>query len=440
MAAKTIFDGGVTSKLWLDRRNFYPDPQKVSELYTDLNPFTTVLSKLPVKNVDDPVYKLFEHESRFVKQEFTVSTALTIASSGAESNALTIGTITGLPATITTGWEGLVCEIWDSTKATKRGVVFVSDCASTTTFKAKTLKATAITTVSGDYFIVIGRIRGEGSVAPEAIDDEVSTVWNSVAYLSDTCEVTGALYKASKLKGYSNEFARLREEMFKGYKNFTEQTLLKQTNTLGTNFNGSDTFAETSLRTISDPGGTSGSVRTTYGYIPILEDYGVTYSGSGVINDDTNIFKTALPSYPDFVKYTEVIFDKRDEGEALAFVGRGAITTIAQQVANEDKKYGWKGKVQLGDTKWNTLGFAMRALETPHGIIHLVPTKSLRNAYKNYMVIPNLNNIGIAQFSPDEYKNDIKKDNGYDGVKDSIESMKGLYMTLLKSHHMMVLQ
>lgn len=63
MAAKTIFDGGVTSKLWLDRREFYPDPHKVAEMWTDMSPFKTVMMKLGVKKVGDPVYKLFEHES-----------------------------------------------------------------------------------------------------------------------------------------------------------------------------------------------------------------------------------------------------------------------------------------------------------------------------------------------------------------------------------------
>jgi len=442
MAAKTIFDGGVTSKLWLDRREFYPEPQKVAEMWTDMNPFKTVLMKLGTKKVDDPVYKLFEHESRFVKREFTTTTALTIAANGAESAALTIGGIVGLPSTVSTAWNGLVFEIWDSTKTTKRGVVFISAYNNTTTVLVKAMKATAITTVSGDYFIATGeRVRGEGSVSAEAENDELSVVWNSVAYLSDTCEVTGALFKADKLKGYSNEFARLREEMFKRYSAGMEGALLKQVNTLGTNFNGNDTFAETSLRTITDSASVSGAVRTTYGYIPILEDYGTTFDGTGALNADTNTFKIASADfdYSDLIAYAEVIFDKREKDQAFAFSGRGAITKIAQKVTDQKDAFNWVGKVQLGDTKVNKLGFNMTEFETPHGILYIVPTRSLRNQYNNYAVIPDLDNIGIAEFSPDEYKNDIKKDNGYNGVKDSIESMKGLWMTLLKRHHMIVM-
>lgn len=443
MAAKTIFDTGVTSKLWLDRRQFYPEPQKVAEMWTDMNPFKTVLMKLGTKKVDDPVYKLFEHESNFVKREFTTSTALTIAANGTESAALTISGIVGLSSTVSTAWNGLEFEIWDSTKLTKRGNVFISSYDTTATVKVKVLKAAAITTVSGDYFIATGnRVRGEGSVALEAENDEIKTVWNSVAYLSDSCEVTGALYKADKLRGYSNEFARLREEMFKRYSSGLEGALLKQQSTVGTNFNSSDTFSEASLRTVTDAASVSGSVRTTYGYIPILEDYGTTFNGTGALNDDTNTFSVASADfgYSDLIKYAEIIFDKREKDQAFAFSGRTAITKIAQKVTDQKDKFNWVGKVQLGDTKVNKLGFNMTEFETPHGILYIVPTRSLRNQYASHMAIPDLDNIGIAEFSPDEYKNNIKTDNGYDGVKDSIESMKGLWMTLLKRHHMMIMK
>ncbi len=433
--AKTLFDEGVSSILFLDRRSFYPTPQEVAELWSDMFPFTAVMENLQVKDTDDALYKMFENESDFYKQEFTTTTALTIAANGTESAALTITGQVGLSTTVDSTYKGYVCEIWDSTKTTKRGVVVITQ--GSTTIDVKTLKATAITTVSGDYFIVIGKIRGEGSVALIAPKKEVSVVWNSTAYLSDSAEITGDMAASAKLRGYSTEMAFQRQEMFKRYKNFTEQTLMKSVSTVGTNFGGSGTFSEASLRTIADADSVTGSLRTTYGYVPILEDYGTTFSGAGAIDEDTNIFKIAgsAITYNDYIKYCEIIFDKRDMDEALGFSGRSHITTIAQKVADGDKKFGWLGKMQLGDKKWNSIGFSMRALETNHGVIWLVPTKSLRNAYKNWQLIPNLDHIGIARFRPDEYKNDVKQDDDYDGVKDTIKSSKGLWMRLLKSHH-----
>ena len=433
--AKTLFDGGATSVLFLDQRQFYPTPQEVAELWSDMFPFSTVMESLQVKDVDDALYKMFENESDFYKQEFTTSTALTIAANGTESSALTIANQVGLSSTVDNAYLGLVCEIWDSTKTTKRGLVVITTAS--TTIECKTLKATAITTVSGDYFIVVGRIRGEGSVALVAPKKQLSVVWNSTAFISDSAEITGDMAAAGKLKGYSDEMGFQRQEMFKRYKNFTEQTLMKSVSTVGTNFGGSGTFSEASLRTIADAASVSGALRTTYGYIPILEDFGTTYAGAGALSEDTNIFKVAgsAITYNDYIRYCEVIFDKRDMDEALAFSGRSHITTIAQKVADGDKKFGWLGKMQLGDSEWNKLGFNMRALETNHGILWLVPTKSLRNAYKNWSLIPNLDHIGIARFRPDEYKNDVKQDDDYDGVKDTMKCSKGLWMRLLKSHH-----
>jgi len=46
----------------------------------------------------------------------------------------------------------------------------------------------------------------------------------------------------------------------------------------------------------------------------------------------------------------------------------------------------------------------------------------------------------VAVFKPDEYKNNVKTDNDYDGVKDTIKSKKGLWMQLLKRQHMVIMK
>lgn len=442
--SKTLFDGGASSKLFLDRRQFYVKPNEVAQMWTDLTPFKTFAMAMNNITVPDPLYKLFENESTFVKREFLVSTALTIAANGDESSALTIGTITGLPSTITGSWVGLVCEIWNSTKTTKRGLVFITEATSTTTFKCKTMKADAITTVSGDYFIVMGRIRGEGSVAWAGESKELSVVWNSTAFLSDSCEITGDLYTAASLRGFSQDFAFQREEMFKRYSDMHEKSLLTSVSTVGTNFDGSGTFSEASLRTIADPDAVTGAVRTTYGYIPILEDYGTTTTTTSGMDADTNIFKLAAAgfSYSDLIAINEVVFDKRESDEAFGFAGRGALTRMGQKIADTvSGDMSWKGQVTLADEGRNlTLGFRQIALETIHGIWHMVPTRSLRNQYNNYIAIPDAENIGVAVFKQDEYKNNVKTDNDYDGVKDTIKSKKGLWMQLLKRHHLLIMQ
>jgi hypothetical protein len=307
--AKTLFDGGATAKLFLDQRQFYPDPNKVAEMWTDITPFKTFVSKLRTETVQDVLYKMFENESTFVKRECTTTTALTIASNGDESNALTLANIVGMPSSVNTSWEGVAFEVWDSTKTTKRGMIVVTDAASSSTIKAKTLKAAAITTVSGDYLIYAFRTRGEGSVAWDGESKQPAVKWNSTAFLSDSCELTKDLAQA-KLRGYSSDMAFQREEMFKRYASAEEHALLLSVSTVGTGHGtDSSTFSEASLRTINDPNGNAGAIRTTYGYVPMLEDFGVTYDGSNDIDGDTNVFKfsASQTSYSDFVKYDEII-------------------------------------------------------------------------------------------------------------------------------------
>lgn len=436
---KEIYSGGSSGVLFGDQRNFYPEPQEVSELWSDMFPFTQTLSNTEIKQVNDPLYKMFENESSFYKREFTVTTALTIASNGSESSALTVSGIVGLSSSVDSSWIGLWGDVFDSTKTTLKGQFMISTAASSTTIKCKTLKATAITTASGDYFVVNGRLRGEKSVAPEADYSQIKTVWNSTAFMSDAAEISATLKHAAMLRGYSDEMSFQRKEMMKRYLASKEDGLIKMVSTIGTNMDGAGTFNEDSLRTLTDTTGTSGSVRTTYGYAPILTDYGITYSGTGTLNEFTNVFDIPGPttSYNDMISYAEIIFNTRDTDEALAFCGRSAITTIAQRVADGDKKFGWLGKATLSPEKSNlTLGFKMRALETNHGILWLVSTKSLRNAYKDYILIPNLDHVGIAVFRADEYKSNVKQDNDYDGYKDTIKSEQGIWMRQLKSHHM----
>jgi len=437
---KSLFEGGVSSKLWLDRRDFYPEPDTVAELYSDITPFTTVMYQLEVKTTKDPLYKLFEHETTAIKREFSISTASeTINSSGAESNALTItGTPIGLPASIDASWEGLICEVYNSGKSTLKGQVMISNATSSSTFKCKEMAGvSSITTAASDVFVVLYRARGEGSVAHEGTNDELSTVWNSVGFFSDSAEITKDLDMEGYLRGYSKEMARLREEMFKRYKISKEEAFLKSVSTVGTNLDGSGTFSEASLRTLTDSAGNAGVVRTTYGYIPILRRWGTVWTNN-TDTPDANIFRMPEASFdfPTLTNTSEIIFDKRESQEAFGFCGRTVMSIVSIQAASSDKKFGWLGKVELGDQKWNTLGFVVRELQTPHGIIYLTPTKSLRGTYAKTMVIPNLDRIGIMERRADFYRNDVKTDNDYEGVKDIMKGQQGLRFNLLKTQHM----
>ena len=441
LTSKILFQGGASNVLFTDRREFYPEDE-VFEYWKNQTQFLTWLNQLSRKTVPDPLFKLFEDSATYVNQFMHNNSAtVTIASNGDESNAIAVDNITGLTqaADIDDSVVGLLFEIWSSDGLTKRGQAFISDASATTSVKMKTTKATAIDTVDNDIFRCIGTVRGERSVAAEAYFNELTVAWNSTQYFSLPIEVTGKLFKETKLRGFSDELGRLRVKKIKEAKYQVQNALLKSTSTVGTNLGSSDTFSEASLRTLTDQDSNSSDVRTTYGFIPILEDKGVTWSGSGAISSTTNIFKKAASAF-DFdtaVDIFQIIFDKRETDVIPGFCGFGFLGSISKAIMSGEFKF--SGQFQMGDMKVNTLGFNIRNLLTPFGTVQLIPMKSLDNEYKNYCLLPNDQAIGIRESIPWEYITNIKTDNNYNGVKDVINWDAGLQLNLLQTHHIIVL-
>jgi hypothetical protein len=444
---KILFQGGASNVLFTDRRMFYPESE-VYEYWKNLTQFLTWISEISRKSTPDALYKIFEDTPTHVNQYlFNNGATVTIAANGAESADIAIDNITNLTegATADASLVGLLFEVWDSAGTTKRGQAFISSVSSTTAVKMKTTKGTALSTVDNDVFRVIGTVRGEVSVAGEAYYNELKTAWNSTHFFSLPVEISGKLYDELQLRGVSNELGRLREKKFKEMKMQVQNGMLKSTSTVGTHLgtDSSNTFTEANLRTITDSASNTSAVRTTYGYIPILEDYGVTWNGNGSLQastwENTNIFK--LPSASlDFGTMTDmcqIIFDKRESDVIPGFCGRGFLSEINKQVV--DKKFGFLGQVELEDYKINSLGFNVRNLHTPHGIIQLVPTRALDHEYNYTCLLPNDQAIGIREYKGWQYKTNIKTDNDYTGIKDVINYDAGLQMDLLPTHHMIQL-
>jgi hypothetical protein len=203
-----------------------------------------------------------------------------------------------------------------------------------------------------------------------------------------------------------------------------------------------ETFTEANLRTITDSAGNTSVVRTTNGYIPTLRQYGVEYTGqTQSLDSNTNIFTYPVASlgFDEFNKWSEVIFDKREQDMALGMCGYGFLTNIASKCVNNSKKMGFLGQVQLGDTRINSLGFNIRELVTTSGIIQLAPMKSLRDVDRNVCLLPNTSAIGIMEYEPFQYLADIKKDDNYTGIKDVYNYDAGLWMTTLETQQMISL-
>tara|TARA_Y100000593_G_scaffold3386_1_gene6600 strand:- start:2030 stop:3445 length:1416 start_codon:yes stop_codon:yes gene_type:complete len=467
MAAKDLSGSGV---LYTDRRNFYIDPQVVKELWTDVTPFTTVIANKETRTVPDPIFKMFEHRQPWVEQLFYSTDAVTTAagalsaSQGIDDGAGGIS-LKGLPDCGSVAnlapLKGLICEVWASADwanktGTPKGTMLVSTVESVSgsgaEIKMYNIGNAAITGANNDVYVVTGNAHGEGGYAPEAWSDELKVVYNSCQIFKNPLEITGTLLQAS-LRGESSELARLRMQKSQEHKIHKERAFLFGRRNGGTGL-GESAFADGLIgadvdETFADDGvagaaydgshtGTAGSgagkVRTTFGILPAILKYGAS---SG---DNQNYFTAseASYSYGQFVDDCEKIFQYvPTSGVKKAFVGAGALGYWSKIAGNSGfaGNNGWT--VNLGDMKRDALGFNYRTLETPHGMIQMIPTPALRGAWSKSMLIVDEDNLFHSQYRSPMYQTNIKTDNAFDGVKDQYMSDEGIGITNINSHSLL---
>jgi hypothetical protein len=436
MSAKVLGDSGV---LYTDRRDFYIDPQVVKELWTDVAPFTTVISNRETRATNDPVFKMFEHRNPWVKQTITMGTCSDgsadktvpdndtgIKFGNAANPATPVASVVGLDsfASNPSAFDGLIVEVADSAGAVKGKALLTWNG---TDIMIKSLKAATIELATGDVCTVIGNAHGEGTDAPDAWADELKTVWNSTQIFKTPLEITGTLLQAS-LRGESSELARLRNQKNQEHKMQKEKAFLFGVRLGGTNLDpgSADTFADGGR---TDANGKK--VRSTYGIVSALEDFG---NGSG---DDQNKFAVSESSYTysNFVDDMEKVFQYVPEaGIKRAFVGAGALGYWSKLSGTGGMAGNSSWTVNLGDMKRDTLGFNYRVLETPHGMLQLIPTPALRGAYNKTMLVVDDANLFHAQYRSPMFQANIKTENAYDGVKDQYFSDEGVGVSLIESH------
>ena len=405
---------GSSGVLYDERRDFYIRPNVVKELWTDVAPFLTVVANQgTISGMADPTFKMFEHRNPWQKQELVLDGADTIGS----AEGIAIGT----------NLIGLECEVWEASYASKKGVILITGCdASGDSLTKKDLSADAVTLADTDILVVVGNAQAEGSRSPKAWSDELEVVYNSTQIFKTPLQITGTLLQAS-LRGESKELARLRDQKSAEHKIQKERAFLFGSNPKGIKGD----FANIEAVSTDD-----GTVRSTMGIIPAVMEHGYK------TGDGQNIFTCGSDyAYGDFVDDMEKIFQYvPTAGMKRAFVGAGALgywsklgntsggTTFAD-------KSGWV--VNLGDMKRDALGFNYRVLETPHGMLQLIPTPALRGPYNKHMVVVDADNLFHAQYRAPQFQASIQE-NDADYVKDQYFSDEGVGISMIESHAIMV--
>ena len=431
---------GASGVLYTDRRNFYVDPQVTKELWTDVAPFTTLISNQEMRKVPDPVFKMFEHRNPWVKQSFKAgaSSATSIADNDTAVAIDTITEIKGLPD-CDDSWIGLVAECWNADEDTKLGVVVVKAVTDASHVTVVSLSGAFSPTTTSVYH-VIGNARGEGSESPEAWSDELQVVYNSTQIFKTPLQVTGTL-EAAVLRGESSELARLRRTKAQEHKMQKEKAFLFGSRVGGTGLQEASYAAgnndTNNDETFADGGRVDAAgnlIRSTYGIISALDKYGESTS----THDAQNVFTVdSSYGYSNFVDDMEKVFQYVPEtGMKRAFVGAGALGYWSKMAGASGMagNSGWT--VNMGDMKRDSLGFNYRVLETPHGMLQLIPTPALRGPYNKYMAVVSDENLFHAVYRDSVYQTNIKQDNAFDGVKDQYMSDECVGIQLIESHHL----
>ena len=443
----SAFNTGI---LYIDQRQFYINPYQYSELWQAATPFISAMierSKV-ITNLPDPVFKMFQHENPWRKQELSVATvsAATIPDDDTGVTC-TFDVQTGFSAAFITGTdalENMQFEIWDITKTTKRGVVFCT-LNNSGTYTIKNCSSTAITgVVATDILVLIGTAFGEGSEAGEAWADELQVVWGNTGIHRTPVEVTGTLMQAS-LRGANKELQRLRMQKLYQHKINENRRLLRSKSTIGTNLDQAGTFSDKTRTGATNGLGGSFSngtgqhrVRTPYGLIPMIEDYG----SSVVTNDTQNIFDfSAGLTFNQWVDASEKMFQYQNyDGMRDFFCGPKAMSYFSKldtSGTNTRTKMGIDIRMSdMKNSKPDGQGYNFRFLETPFGIARLILDPSLKFEYSNVMLSPQWENVYYAVYRPFEINTAVKdkRFNGYDGIKDDYFSDTGIGATLVKSH------
>ena len=433
MPTQSLQSSGVQ---FTDRRRFYLSPNVTKELWPIVTPFTTVIAnQQTVTGLEDTAFKLFEHRNPWRRQFFhNNASTVTIGTDDVDSGTVTVDNITGLATAVDSSFLNLEVEFWSADELTLRGTALISAVPSSTTLKFRNLDgATSIATVDNDIIRVIGNAHGEGASSPEAWGDELRIVWNYTQEFRTPYELSKKL-RRSVLRGETKELERLRKQKAGEHKMQKERAFLFGRQPIGTNLDpdSADTFGDASGNGANWRTDVDGNIiRTTMGITTMIEKYG---NSSGA---DQNIFTIQEGSYTygNYVDDMEKAFQYLpNSGVKRAFAGRGAMSYWSKMSGKDGfaGKSGWT--VNLGDSKRDRLGFNYRMLETPHGIMQLIPTPGLDFGRNKWMIVVDDGNLFHAIYENPEFRQNIKTDNAPSLQKDEYFSDEGMGATLIESH------
>jgi hypothetical protein len=439
---KNLASSGV---LFTDRRYFDLDSAQIAQLYPSENPFIAWMQKLNTRKVKDPDFKMFQDTGAWRNQSFLAAAGGSFSSSGDPGGTVTIACDTAVNVGINQSLLGAQVEIWDTTETTYRGVAIVTTVSgSNVTLKvlgnpnAANQRIAAV--VDNDVFKVFSRASGEGSTSPEVNHDELTNAWNSTQITRVPLQITGTLLEAALYAGPkgTNELSRLRDVKAKEFKLAKERKLLMGYRIGGISIGASGTFGSGDSFSASHTTDADGNIiRTTMGFLPIMQRYGITSDSAS----DQNVFTftKATMKFADILAAVEKMSQYGGSMVRDVFCGPSAITYWTSLANAQNSGFEVKVSEMRSD---DTYGFNYKFLELGAMTFRLIPMPLFHThpVYKNWMLIPNEDAIEHAVYRSDRYNVNIKSDNGFDGQKDEYFADDGLYLSQVATHALIKLQ
>lgn len=455
--------------LYTDRRQYYLD-DVVMELYKDVAPFVTFADKLERTTSKDADYKFFENYSTFLNKSFRLGStpgAWVSSANGEPGATITpankIDGFTGLGSVVSNAWIGLECEIFADDGNDKPGVSrghcvitgVTAGAVGTGNVELTSLGNAAHDTfyvgalAEDDHVIVQTSAAAEQGTAPDAFTHELEVQYNTAQKIETSCEVSGELYAATLRPGtYSQDLALQRMEAGKDQKMKTNRMYyhgMRPMGIAGTAWGPTPAGTTTDAEFLQASAGVQGHIvdangverRAAMGAITALRRYGRT------TGDQQNVFPVTKATYKmdNFVQDGAKCFQyPPTEGMLYGFGGMGIISFfsmagIAGFLGNS------KYQVQLSDRFVDKIGFNVQDLVVPGGgIIRLVHDPCLIGPYLNTMVVVSPDHFGRVVFANrgNTFYNNVKTDDGYDGVKDFWRTQEGPKLGLLPTHSLWI--
>ena len=413
--AKWSITGGSSGVLYTERRDFYLHPDKTAELWGNLTPFWSFVTKLASEETNDPDFKLFEHRTKilddfkFYLNDSAISANVTVGT----EQTLTIDNGSGSATDIGVR-VGYLVEHRSST-GTYKSVGLVTTYTSTTSIGYTPIwKDGTPAYADNDEFHVIGTAEEEGATSPEAWSDELEVVWGSSQIQKTPVEITGTLLKMTKLRGYSSELQRLRQEKY------GEHNLNKNRSFLfGMRYDGMS--ANSNYLT----GSNSRIIRTTLGIVTAIRRHG----------DSNNKFSRSYSSYTwdDFVDDMELAYNYKNlQGIKYGFCGSGVLGFFSKKDTSllGNSSFAFNVNADKVPTRF---GFNIKEIEHPYGVLKLVYEPALRGRYSDTMVLVDPEHVKRVVFRNSVYQAAIQA-NDADLVKDQYFSDEGLGIDLIEMH------